>query len=130
MELNDIIVELLGRIKVLEKRVAALESRLDVLDGADKIVCGRPPFPTDKISRKYRPLAEKLYETWEKKIELNYEDINEILGFPLPSTASSFPQSFWANTKTHSYASCWLELGYKAKAGADGHSVIFEKDYI
>ena len=37
MELNDIIVELLGRIKVLEKRVAALELRLDSPDGAEKL---------------------------------------------------------------------------------------------
>lgn len=129
MDLNDIIVELLGRIKALEKQVADLQARVSRLDEAEKAVVDRPPFPAGRISRKYRALAEKLYETWEKKITLTYKEIEKVLGFPLPPTATGFPQSFWANTKTHSYASSWLELGYKARAGADGESVTFEKDY-
>ena len=51
----------------------------------------------------------------KKSMELTYVEIEQILGFSLPSTAHKFPQVYWANTETHSYAKSWLAVGYKAK---------------
>jgi hypothetical protein len=58
---------------------------------------------------------------------LSYAQIEEILEFPLPPTAYNLPQSFWANTETHSYAKgSWLAVGYKAKV-VENQRVVFER---
>lgn len=126
METNAIIVELLSRIKVLESKVEDLERKIGAVPIVGESV-NRPSFPADLISDKYKGLAEYLYEKWEKKITLTYAQIEEKLGFSLPSTAHNYPQSYWANTKTHSYASAWMALGYKAKVNEGNNSVNFER---
>lgn len=129
MEINNIILELLSRIQMLENKVSALELQVGQIQAqAPTTMFNRPAFPTAEISRKYKPLAEYLYEKWEKKIQVSYEKIEEILGFSLPETAYNFPQSYWANTQTHSYASSWLAIGYKAKVDVENKIVTFEKD--
>lgn len=126
LELSDI-VKILNRIEILEKTVDLLKKQVEELSGGKKCSSDRPAFPVGNVSEKYKGLAEYLYERWDKKIELNYTDIEEILGFPLPPTAYSFPQSYWANTETHSYASSWLAVGYKAKVlGVE--RVVFERN--
>ena len=114
LELSDI-VKILNRIETLEKKVKNLEDMITKSSNRQPTAIDRPIFPTDKISEKYKALAEYLYEKWDRKIELTYGEIEMILGFSLPPTAYSFPQSYWANTETHSYASSWLAIGYKAK---------------
>ena len=96
---------------------------------AKGVVLGeRPAFPADKIGQKYKKLAEYLYEAWDRTIELDYAQIEEILGFTLPATAYNFPQSYWANTETHSYAKgSWMALGYSAKVIGQ-QKVQFERD--
>ena len=125
LELSDII-KIFNRIETLENRVAMLEERIAEMKGKNNFV-DRPIFPAEKVSGKYKGLAEYLYDKWDKKIELTYGDIEKILGFSLPPTAYSFPQSYWANTKTHSYASSWLEVGYKAKV-IERERVSFERN--
>ena len=124
MELGTIVLELMSRIQVLEKKVEVLEGRNVCNSTVNE---RKPAFPAGKISDKYMPLAEYLYETWEKRIAMSYKKIEEILGFVLPDTAYNFPQSYWANTKTHSYASAWMEIGYKAKYNNETKEVTFEK---
>ena len=124
MELNTIVLELLSRIQVLEQKVAVLENNRQENNNANS---SKPPFPANKISNKYKGLAEYLYEKWEKKISLTYGEIERCLGFSLPDTATNFPQSYWANTRTHTYASSWLELGYKAKVDGETSIVTFER---
>ena len=114
-------------METLENKVAALEARIAEFDDRQNIVLDRPAFPVGKVSEKYKALAEFLYEKWEKKVELSYAKIEDILGFHLPSTAYNLPQSYWANTKTHSYASAWMALGYKAKVSDSNNIVIFER---
>ena len=123
MELNAIILELLSRIQVLEQKVAALESRNEQPTSQGT----RPAYPADKISPRYKKLAEYLYQTWETSITLTYEAIQEILGFVLPNTAYHYPHSYWANTDTHSYSSAWMALGYKAKVDIETKEVTFER---
>ena len=125
MELGTIVLELMSRIQVLEKKVAQLEG-----DRARENVAGddnNPVFPAAKISDKYMPLAEYLYKSGERRITLSYGEIEDILGFKLPDTAYNFPQSYWANTKTHSYATAWMEVGYKTKCNVAEKLIIFEK---
>ena len=127
MDTNSIILELLSRIKVLEEKVCILEAKvLDNQKGAVK-AAEKPEFPTNQVSDKYRALAEYLYERWDKKIVLSYEEIESILGFKLPPTAYKLPQSYWANTMTHSYATSWLSVGYKARINSEAKTVTFER---
>ena len=127
-DLNSIVLELFGRVQALERKVAELEKR-----GGQQAVDtvteqARPPFPNDKVSERYKELAIYLYEKWEKKIELTYQQIEEILGFSLPATAYNLPQSYWANTETHSYAKgSWLAIGYRAKIVGD-KKILFERN--
>ena len=127
MDINLIILELLSRIKVLEEKVEALEAKKSENEEADLKKAIKPRFPVDKISDKYRSLAEFLYEKWEKKIVLTYEEIENILDFKLPPTAYKIPKSYWANTLTHTYATSWLSVGYKAKVNIEVMSVTFER---
>ncbi len=127
MDINLIILELLSRIKILEGKVEALEGKKLENEEIDLKKAIKPRFPVDKISDKYRSLAEYLYEKWEKKIVLTYEEIESILDFKLPPTAYKIPKSYWANTLTHTYATCWLSVGYKAKVNIDAMNVTFER---
>lgn len=134
IELSDLI-KLYNRIETLENknteletRISALESQLGKNTPLTIVAMNRPPFPVEKVGDKYKKLAEYLYEKWERTIILNYEELEEILGFALPPTAYNLPQSYWANTETHSYAKgSWLAIGYKAKV-VDEQKVKFERN--
>ena len=134
IELADM-VNLYNRIETLEKKQIEMEALIKQLQesltqaGGNRVPqSDRPDFPADKIGQKYKKLAEYLYEKWDRTIQLNYEQIEAILGFTLPATAYNFPQSYWANTETHSYAKgSWMALGYSAKViGVE--KVQFERD--
>ena len=127
MDINIIILELLSRIKILEEKVCTLEEKVQQSPKNDPRTEKKPPLPVEKISAKYRPLAEFLYENWGKKIVLNYSKIEEIIGFRLPPTAYNIPRSYWANTLTHTYATAWLSVGYKARVDIKTMTVTFEK---
>ena len=126
MEYSQVILEMLERIKVLENKVKVLE---------DTVV--NTPTPQtqateqlDKVSNKYRGLAEFLLSSNESKITLSYSQIEAILGFSLPDTAKKFKQSYWANTETHSYASSWMAVGYKARVDVESDTVTFIKNLV
>ena len=126
LELADFI-KLYNRIDELEKRVAQLEEKLNG-QNEDISYVGRPTFPVECANSKYRALSEFLYGSWEKRIVLSYEKVEEILGFVLPATAHNMPHSYWANTEYHPYAKSWLALGYKAKVDVKNKSVMFERN--
>ena len=127
MDTSLIILELLSRIKVLEEKVKALEEKDLSCGNSGAKVQEKPAFPKDKVRGKYRALAEFLYEKWEKRITLSYEEIEGILDFKLPPTAYNIPRSYWANTLTHPYAASWIEVGYKAKVDIEAQRVTFER---
>lgn len=122
MEYSQIILEMLDRIKTLEGKVKALEEGLAARPAAAVNLGG--------VSPKYRALAEYLLSHGGRKVTLTYREIEGILGFSLPATAENFKNSFWANTETHSYASSWMKIGYKARVGAEGNTVTFVKNTI
>lgn len=126
MEYSQVMLEMLERIKVLENKVKVLE---------EKIESTHTPKPQtamqlDKVSAKYRGLAEYLLSSNETRVTLSYSQIEEILGFALPDTARKFKQSYWANTETHSYASSWMAVGYKTRVDVDSDTVTFIKNLI
>ena len=125
IELSDII-KLYNRIEELETRVAQLEEKINIQQNLVSYA-DRPAFPMDCANSKYKALSEFLYESWEKRIVLSYERLEEILGFSLPASAYNLPQSYWANTEYHTYAKSWLKLGYKAKVDAENKKVVFER---
>lgn len=124
IELEDI-VKLYNRIDELEKRVTQLEAKNSTCESEKKE--GRPLFPAECGNSKYQALSEYLYESWEKRIVLSYDEIENVLGFELPASAHTVPQAFWANTEYHNYAKSWLLLGYKAKVNVKTKTVSFER---
>ena len=84
----------------------------------------------DEVRDEYRGLAEYLLSTNETRVALSYSQIEDILGFALPDTARKFKQSYWANTETHSYASSWMAVGYKARVDTKSDTVTFIKNLI
>lgn len=124
MEYSQILLEMLERIKTLENKVQGLEERL----GSTPAERPQSRVQLDSISPKYRKLAEYLLATNEMRVTLSYSQIEEILGFTLPDTARNFKPSFWANTRTHSYASSWMGVGYKTQIDAESDKVTFVKN--
>ena len=140
MDYGSIILELMGRIQTLEEKVRALENTNSTgRDQAPMVTTGEtflassseavPAQIADfsKISSKYRPLAEFLVEKNERSITLNYTQLQNILGFELPSSARNHMNQFWANTDTHSYSSSWLNVGYKTRVDVANKTITFEK---
>ena len=126
MEYSQVILEMLERIKVLENKVTALEEKNETTQIIESMQNNKAQIK--KVSTKYRKLTEFLLSSGEMRICLTYQQIEEILGFSLPDTAKKYKQSYWANTETHSYASSWMTVGYKARVDVDNEIVTFEKN--
>lgn len=126
MEYSQVMLEMLERIKVLENKVKVLEEKIENTPAPQP----QAAVQLDKVSAKYRGLAEYLLSSNETRVTLAYSQIEEILGFPLPDTARKFKQSYWANTETHSYASSWMAVGYKTRVDVDSDTVTFIKNLI
>ena len=126
MEYSHVILELLERIKVLENKVKALEEKNETTQIIEPLQNNK--IQLEKVSVKYRKLTEFLLSSGEMRIRLTYPQIEEILGFSLPDTAKKHKHSYWANTETHSYASSWMVIGYRARVDVDNEIVTFEKN--
>ena len=126
MEYSQVMLEMLERIKVLENKVKVLEEKIESTSTAQS----QTAIQLDKVSAKYRGMAEYLLSSNETRVTLTYSQIEEILGFALPDTARKFKQSYWANTETHSYASSWMAVGYKTRVDVDNDTVTFVKNLI
>lgn len=126
MEYSQVMLEMLERIKVLENKVKVLEEKIENTPTPKP----QTAMQLDKVSAKYRGLAEYLLSSNETRVTLSYSQIEEILGFALPDTARKFKQSYWANTETHSYASSWMAVGYKTRVDIDSETVTFIKNLI
>jgi len=62
--------------------------------------------------RKYHPLGDYLVKQYEVSLSLTFQDIEQILGFPLPLSAYSH-RAWWANSLSHPQAGSWLNVGWK-----------------
>lgn len=124
MEYSQVLLEMLERIKTLERKVQILEGRMEPVSAEEP----QNREQLNSISPKYRKLAEYLLSSNEVRVTLSYSQIEEILGFTLPDTARNHKPSFWANTKTHSYASSWMAIGYRAQIDPCSSNVTFVKN--
>ncbi len=74
----------------------------------------------------YQPLQNYLKDRSEPAVVMSYEQIEKILGRPLPPTAyGDKKRQWWANTETHSQALAWLRANRKAKLDVRTQHVTF-----
>jgi hypothetical protein len=108
MDYDRIILEMLNRIKALEDDVAKLKSNQNVVPTVESA----PENPA--TGKKYRALSDYLVNAARDEIQLTFSEIEQILGFKLPSSAREH-RAFWANTTTHSIALSWLNCGFETE---------------
>lgn len=63
-------------------------------------------------------------------ITLTFKQIEEIIGFELPESATKHAEAWWSNNKDHSQAVAWLDAGYETDMVTDSYPhkhVIFQK---
>ena len=119
MDYDKIIIELLNRIVTLEEKVTKLENTIiaSQSNGAE--------VPSG--SKKYRFLSDYLYESNQARVKLSYDEIENILNFKLPDSASTH-RAFWANTTSHSIALSWLSINYEVvEVDLKDKYIVFEK---
>ncbi len=119
MDYDKIIIDLLNRIVTLEDRVTKLENA----GTATRVNDTAPPSG----SKKYRFLSDHLHESNQSRIKLSYTEIENILKFKLPDSASTH-RAFWANTTSHSIALSWLSVNYEVvEVNLEDKYIVFEK---
>ena len=85
------------------------------------------PDPAPLATRKYAPLAELLRDSEAARVSLTFDDIEELLGFPLPASARKH-RAWWSNSTTgHSQAAAWLNEGWRV-AGIGDSTVTFQRE--
>lgn len=117
---DKIIVDLLERVKILEQKV----------DELNNIIAFQQPdsnIKTKQTSKKYRYLADFLFNSNLSVIRLSFSDIESIIKCRLPMSAY-LHRAFWANTTTHSIALSWLNVGYETTdVKLNNQLIVFEK---
>lgn len=74
---------------------------------------------------KYSSISQHL-QTAQSPLTLTFEQVEVILGFPLPQSARKH-RAWWSNTTTgHSQASAWLSQGWTVSS-VDADQVTFQK---
>ena len=64
---------------------------------------------------KYAPLTQHLATRSEARIPMHFEEIEKLLGFPLPRSARLY-RPWWANSgHGHVQAKSWLDAGYESQ---------------
>lgn len=79
---------------------------------------------------KYKRLKVFLQNCGEIQIKLSFEDIERIICFNLPKSATKHAESWWSNHKGHSQAIAWLDAGYETDYVTDTyklHDIVFVK---
>ena len=71
---------------------------------------------TMKLKGRYAVLADWLSHQQEAEITLSFEQVEGIIGSPLPLSARTF-RAWWANnTVGHSHSILWLEAGWRVES--------------
>jgi len=100
-------VRIYDLVKAFEKIADAarqIEEAIEALRKAERV--------QTPASKKYRRLSDFLEKSNAEEMQLSFKEIEEILGFKLPTSAYTHRAS-WANTTTHSMALSWLSVGYQ-----------------
>ena len=116
MDYDKIILDMLNRIVKLEEKVEWLSNNAQANDAA---------LPTG--SKKYRFLSDYLHQSNLPRIKLLFTEIEDILKFKLPESATTH-RAFWANTTSHSIALSWLSVNYSVvEVNLEEKYIIFER---
>ncbi len=77
---------------------------------------------------KYDPLQQALLHRDGSNWRVHFDQIEKILGMPLPASARKYP-AWWSNDQTsHSHTRAWLRAGWKtAQVDIPGEAVTFRK---
>lgn len=76
----------------------------------------------------YAAIGTYLQDASGKETTLSFDDIEGIIGRPLPASAHRH-RAWWANTDTHSQALTWLAAGWKVEAAdLDAKEVTFVRE--
>ena len=68
----------------------------------------------EKKTNRYSSLAEHLEGRSEGSIRLCFDEIEKIIGGPLPSSARKY-NAWWANNLSHTQGKAWLDSGWRAQ---------------
>ena len=131
MDYNNIILELLDRIKTLENKVSELEVKISELKSEDQImITNEENVKEIEISSggKYYNLTNYLNSSKKELISLTFNDVENILGFKLPPSIRRH-RANWSNTTTLSFPCSWLKVGYKTvEVDMINEKVTFQND--
>lgn len=83
---------------------------------------------------KYEPLSNYLARQFSAglrdRVSLTFQEIEQILGLPLPLSAHTH-RAWWANNQSHSQACSWLDIGWKVgNVNIEGKAVTFAHTLI
>jgi len=112
---ETLLLELYERVATLEKEVAALKAARGTQTQSDFIADPASPliqYSLMEVKGKYRHLAEHLYKSGMRVVELTFDKIEEIIGDKLPPSTREH-RAMWANTDTHSISRAWMKVGYR-----------------
>ena len=101
MEYDKIILDLMSRVVTLEEKVTKLEN--------GNVQSRESELPN--ASKKYRFLSDYLFASSKDRVTLTFREIEDILKFKLPESATVH-RAFWANTTSHSIALSWLSVDF------------------
>ena len=83
---------------------------------------------------KYINLKRFLEKTNESILKLTFAQIEQIIGFESPMSATKYAEAWWSNNVDHSQAIAWLEAGYEtdyvADTYRDKHIIFVKKDQL
>jgi len=79
----------------------------------------------------YDPLYKWLSDANHKSVNTTFEQLEKLLGFPLPVTAKTRPQ-WWSNEQSnktrHVQCKAWIDAGFRAHPDLNKQVVIFTKE--
>ncbi|MVN87611.1 hypothetical protein GO986_12625 [Deinococcus sp. HMF7620] len=86
----------------------------DTIPAAPGTIRAQDAAALKTIGKKYLALAEYLARIQDDTTTLTFNEIEQLLGAPLPATArGQHARAWWANTDTHSQGKAWLAVGWK-----------------
>ena len=105
------------------------EEKISTIDDYDEEFVGtRTARRGGTKKNRYTPLADYLKRRTGRTIRLSFDEIEKIIGGPLPQSARDH-RAWWANDKFHSQGKAWMGAGWFAE-GLDlqGQTIAFSRE--
>lgn len=92
--------------------VEASEAKPAAAPRRERPAAPRKPAPAPES--KYATLVEHLQSRGQDRREFTFNQIEKILGFPLPKSAKNH-RAWWANSDNHAQARAWMAAGWRTE---------------